>query len=57
MVVKSMAPPKPELTWEEVTDLNFLTYLKILQGQDDIQTQDWMKKPFHDAIRAWIKLQ
>jgi len=34
MVAKSMAPPKPkpELTWEEeeVMDLNFLTYLKIL---------------------------
>ena len=38
-------------------DLNFLMYLKILQGWDDIRTQDWMKKPFCDAIRAWIKLQ
>ena len=52
-----MDPPKPELTWGEVTDLNFLTYLKILRGRDDVRTQDWTKKPFRDAIRAWIKLQ
>src|SRR5258708_33894990 len=56
-VEKSMIPPKLLLTWDEIMDLEFLSHIKTLQGQDDIQTKDWTKKLFCDAVRAWIKLQ
>ncbi len=52
-----MIPLKPLLTWDEVTDLEFPSYNETLQGRDDIWMNDWMKKPFHNAVRAWIKLQ
>ncbi len=52
-----MIPPKLLLTWDEITDLEFLSHIKTLRGRDDIQTKDWTKKPFRNAVRAWIKLQ
>jgi len=52
-----MIPPKPLLTWDEITDLEFLSHIETLRGRDDIQTKDWTKKPFRNAVRAWIKLQ
>src|SRR5260370_42423686 len=52
----SMLPPKLVLMWEQVTQLNFLTYIETLRGQDDVHTKDWTKQPFHDVTRAWTKL-
>ena len=57
IVAKSMIPPKPSLAWEQVTNLEFLTLIKTLWGCDNIHTEDWTKQPFHDATRAWMKLQ
>ncbi len=56
-MAKSMIPPKPLLTWDEVTDLEFLLHIETLQSWDDIQMKEWTKQPFHDATRAWTKLQ
>ncbi|KAF8322986.1 uncharacterized protein EI90DRAFT_2936089 [Cantharellus anzutake] len=33
----SMDPPKPALTWQDVTDLNFLSDIVLLRGQEDIR--------------------
>ena len=52
-----MIPPKPSLTWEQVTNLEFLTLIETLRGRDDIRTKDWTKQSYRDAARAWVKLQ
>ncbi len=56
-MAKLMIPPKPLLTWDEVTDLEFLSHIETLRGRDDIRTKEWTKQPFRDATRAWTKLQ
>src|SRR5260370_1089235 len=55
-LVTSMLPPKLVLMWEQVTQLDFLTYIETLRGQDDVCTKDWTKQPFHNAMRVWTKL-
>ncbi len=56
-MAKLMIPPKPLLTWDEVTDLEFLSHIETLWGRDDIRMKEWTKQPFRDATRAWTKLQ
>src|SRR5260370_35101079 len=55
-LARSTFPPKPVLTWDQVTQLNFLTHIETLRGHDDVCTKDWTKQPFCDATRVWMKL-
>ena len=52
-----MDPPKPSLTWKDVTDLNFLADIILLCGCDNIWEKPWFKPHFRDAMHAWHKLQ
>ncbi|KAF8315762.1 uncharacterized protein EI90DRAFT_2946067, partial [Cantharellus anzutake] len=56
-LVATMNPPKPSLTWTQVTDLNFLSNIVILWGREDMQEKPWFKHHFRDAMHAWYKLQ
>ncbi|KAF8311412.1 uncharacterized protein EI90DRAFT_2953931, partial [Cantharellus anzutake] len=53
----SLNPPKPSLTWQDVTDLHFLSDIILLRGREDIRDKRWFQRHFRDATRAWYKLQ
>ncbi|KAF8311110.1 uncharacterized protein EI90DRAFT_3138775 [Cantharellus anzutake] len=53
----SMNPPKPSLTWQDVTDLNFLSDIVLLRGREDIRDKPWFQHHFREATRAWHKFQ
>ena len=52
-----MNPPKPKLTWVNVTSLDFISDIVILRGREDIRDKPWAQPLFRNAIRAWSKLQ
>ena len=49
--------PKLRLTWPNVTSLDFIANIVILCGCDDIWGKPWAQPLFHNAMRAWSKLQ
>ncbi|KAF8317007.1 uncharacterized protein EI90DRAFT_3134059 [Cantharellus anzutake] len=53
----SMIPPKPSLTWDDVTHPDFLSMVELLQGRDDIHSHEWAQEHFRAATQAWVKLQ
>ncbi|KAF8335339.1 uncharacterized protein EI90DRAFT_3152974 [Cantharellus anzutake] len=53
----SMIPPKPSLTWDDVTHPDFLSMVELLRGHDDIHSHEWAQEHFRAATRAWVKLQ
>ncbi len=52
-----MKPSKPKLTWKEVTDLDFISDIMMLQGHEDMHEKPWVKPIFCNATHAWYKLQ
>ena len=53
----TMDPPKPRLSWDDVTSLEFVSDIMILWGCDDVHQKPWVKPHLHDATQAWYKLQ
>ncbi|KAF8312768.1 uncharacterized protein EI90DRAFT_3137116 [Cantharellus anzutake] len=53
----ALIPPKPSLTWDDITHPNFPSIVELLQGCDDIQSCEWAQEHFREATCAWIKLQ
>lgn len=53
----TMDPPKPRLSWEDVTSLEFVSDIVVLQGRDDVRKKPWAKPLLRNATRAWYKLQ
>jgi hypothetical protein len=51
-----MVPPKPNLSWQDVTNLDFLCNIETLCGHDDVRQQPWAQEVFRKAIRVWSKL-
>jgi len=52
-----MSPPKPQLTWAQVVDLEFLSTIEILRGRPDVRHESWAQDHFRRASSAWHKLQ
>ncbi|KAF8314563.1 uncharacterized protein EI90DRAFT_3135892 [Cantharellus anzutake] len=52
-----MNPPKPRLSWEDVTSLEFISDIMILWGHDDVCEKPWVKPLLCKAAQAWHKLQ
>ncbi len=53
----AMDPPKPRLSWDDVTSLEFVSDIVILWGHDDVCQKPWAKPHLHDTTWAWYKLQ
>ncbi|KAF8317233.1 uncharacterized protein EI90DRAFT_3021378 [Cantharellus anzutake] len=53
----AMMPPKPSLTWDDITHPDFPSTVELLWGRDDIRSCEWTQEHFHAATRAWARLQ
>ncbi|KAF8314885.1 uncharacterized protein EI90DRAFT_2947410 [Cantharellus anzutake] len=56
-LASTMDPPKPRLSWEDVTSLEFISDIMILWGHDDVREKPWAKPLLRKATQAWHKLQ
>ncbi|KAF8309317.1 uncharacterized protein EI90DRAFT_3140792 [Cantharellus anzutake] len=53
----AMIPPKPSLTWDDITHPDFPSTVELLRGRDDIRSCEWAQEHFRAATRAWASLQ
>ncbi len=53
----TMDPLKPELSWDNITSLDFISDIVLLWGHDDVCQKQWAKPLFHTTTQAWCKLQ
>ncbi|KAF8339940.1 uncharacterized protein EI90DRAFT_3012844 [Cantharellus anzutake] len=53
----AMIPPKPSLTWDDITHPDFPSTVELLRGRDDIRSCEWSQEHFRAATRAWASLQ
>src|SRR5260370_35716040 len=40
-LVTTMSPPKPRLSWDQITNLDFILDVVLLQGCDDVHQKSW----------------
>ncbi|KAF8120560.1 hypothetical protein EV363DRAFT_1094912, partial [Boletus edulis] len=58
MQAQALNPPRPKISWKEITDYSFLGEFDLLRySREDARSNDWTKPAYREATAKFFKLQ
>jgi hypothetical protein len=58
MHAQALNPPRPKISWKDITDYSFLREFDLLQySREDVRLNDWTKPAYCEATTKIFKLQ
>lgn len=58
MHAQALNPPRPKISWKDITDYSFLGEFDLLRySREDVWSNDWTKPAYREATTKFFKLQ